>query len=244
MCSLPGEGTAPGRGWQGAGGGTDSCPPHPPCHIRVVTVTWGEATRALWGTAHTQGTTRIICGAPLPGEPSGTPITISPGWQGTLTQSSQRSWVASAFPQPHQGDPALRTAVYPTAHPAQVQLSAHCPGISPHSGVLRSLAAPCPSQGASPAQPGPSAPQGWLQHEASRRVKRAWVIPPISVSENHKRIPHLLVQVGESPPPSLPPWAGGYTGAQTPSSDFPGADQVRQAAAWRGDLQHQRAGGG
>ncbi|NWI53659.1 CAD15 protein, partial [Calyptomena viridis] len=32
------------------------------------------------------------------------------------------------------------------------------------------------------------------QHEGPRRVKRAWVIPPISVSENHKRIPHLLVQ--------------------------------------------------
>ncbi|NXA07524.1 CAD15 protein, partial [Sapayoa aenigma] len=32
------------------------------------------------------------------------------------------------------------------------------------------------------------------QHEGLRRVKRAWVIPPISVSENHKRIPHLLVQ--------------------------------------------------
>ncbi|NXA61364.1 CAD15 protein, partial [Mohoua ochrocephala] len=35
----------------------------------------------------------------------------------------------------------------------------------------------------------------WQQHEAPRRVKRAWVIPPISVSENHKRIPHLLVQI-------------------------------------------------
>ncbi|NWY10667.1 CAD15 protein, partial [Aphelocoma coerulescens] len=33
------------------------------------------------------------------------------------------------------------------------------------------------------------------QQEAPRRVKRAWVIPPISVSENHKRIPHLLVQI-------------------------------------------------
>ncbi|NXX98587.1 CAD15 protein, partial [Centropus bengalensis] len=31
--------------------------------------------------------------------------------------------------------------------------------------------------------------------EGPRRVKRAWVIPPISVSENHKRIPHLLVQI-------------------------------------------------
>ncbi|NXU53335.1 CAD15 protein, partial [Turnix velox] len=34
----------------------------------------------------------------------------------------------------------------------------------------------------------------WRQQEGVRRVKRAWVIPPISVSENHKRIPHLLVQ--------------------------------------------------
>ncbi|NXY20581.1 CAD15 protein, partial [Atrichornis clamosus] len=38
-------------------------------------------------------------------------------------------------------------------------------------------------------------PQAWWQHEGPRRVKRAWVIPPISVSENHKRIPHLLVQI-------------------------------------------------
>ncbi|NWU75087.1 CAD15 protein, partial [Onychorhynchus coronatus] len=38
-------------------------------------------------------------------------------------------------------------------------------------------------------------PQAWWQHEGLRRVKRAWVIPPISVSENHKRIPHLLVQI-------------------------------------------------
>uniref|UniRef100_A0A8D2J785 Cadherin 15 n=1 Tax=Varanus komodoensis TaxID=61221 RepID=A0A8D2J785_VARKO len=28
-----------------------------------------------------------------------------------------------------------------------------------------------------------------------KRVKRAWVIPPISVSENQKRIPHFLVQI-------------------------------------------------
>ncbi|XP_053126301.1 cadherin-15 [Hemicordylus capensis] len=33
------------------------------------------------------------------------------------------------------------------------------------------------------------------QKEGPGRVKRAWVIPPISVSENHKRIPHLLVQI-------------------------------------------------
>ncbi|XP_017596824.1 PREDICTED: cadherin-15, partial [Corvus brachyrhynchos] len=81
------------------------------------------------------------------------------------------------------------------AYPAQVQLPAHCPGIPLHSGVLGSRAAPCPPQGASPAQPGAAAPQAWRQQEAPRRVKRAWVIPPISVSENHKRIPHLLVQI-------------------------------------------------
>ncbi|XP_074864627.1 cadherin-15 [Carettochelys insculpta] len=35
----------------------------------------------------------------------------------------------------------------------------------------------------------------WQQQAGPSRVKRAWVIPPISVSENHKRIPHLLVQI-------------------------------------------------
>uniref|UniRef100_A0A803TKB8 Cadherin-15 n=1 Tax=Anolis carolinensis TaxID=28377 RepID=A0A803TKB8_ANOCA len=33
------------------------------------------------------------------------------------------------------------------------------------------------------------------RRDSSGRVKRAWVIPPISVSENHKRLPHLLVQI-------------------------------------------------
>ncbi|XP_053549147.1 cadherin-15 [Bombina bombina] len=39
----------------------------------------------------------------------------------------------------------------------------------------------------------------WRNHNRSRnqmqRVKRAWVIPPISVSENNKKIPVLLVQI-------------------------------------------------
>ncbi|XP_068267616.1 cadherin-15 isoform X2 [Nyctibius grandis] len=64
--------------------------------------------------------------------------------------------------------------------------------------LLACLLAPLCARGASPAQVGaaaPGTPQAWQQHEGPRRVKRAWVIPPISVSENHKRIPHLLVQI-------------------------------------------------
>ncbi|KAM9182665.1 cadherin-15 isoform 2-T2 [Mergus octosetaceus] len=58
--------------------------------------------------------------------------------------------------------------------------------------LLACLLAPLCARGASMA---PGSPPGWRQHEGPRRVKRAWVIPPISVSENHKRIPHLLVQI-------------------------------------------------
>ncbi|XP_065496679.1 cadherin-15 [Caloenas nicobarica] len=64
--------------------------------------------------------------------------------------------------------------------------------------LLACLLAPLCARGASPAQPGATAlgsPRAWWQHEGLRRVKRAWVIPPISISENHKRIPHLLVQI-------------------------------------------------
>ncbi|XP_036896053.1 cadherin-15 isoform X1 [Sturnira hondurensis] len=35
----------------------------------------------------------------------------------------------------------------------------------------------------------------WRQAPALGRVRRAWVIPPISVSENHKRLPYPLVQI-------------------------------------------------
>ncbi|XP_013913110.1 PREDICTED: cadherin-15 [Thamnophis sirtalis] len=34
-----------------------------------------------------------------------------------------------------------------------------------------------------------------LSRPATRRVKRAWVIPPISLPENHRRLPYLLVQI-------------------------------------------------
>ncbi|XP_040838155.1 cadherin-15 [Ochotona curzoniae] len=35
----------------------------------------------------------------------------------------------------------------------------------------------------------------WHQPRSVSRVRRAWVIPPISVSENHKRLPYPLVQI-------------------------------------------------
>ncbi|XP_051830729.1 cadherin-15 [Antechinus flavipes] len=35
----------------------------------------------------------------------------------------------------------------------------------------------------------------WRHPAGLNRVRRAWVIPPISVSENHKRIPYTLVQI-------------------------------------------------
>ncbi|OXB65066.1 hypothetical protein ASZ78_008349 [Callipepla squamata] len=56
--------------------------------------------------------------------------------------------------------------------------------------LLACLLAPLCARGASM-----GSPPGWRHHEGARRVKRAWVIPPISISENHKRIPHLLVQI-------------------------------------------------
>ncbi|XP_025898186.1 cadherin-15 [Nothoprocta perdicaria] len=67
--------------------------------------------------------------------------------------------------------------------------------------LLACLLAPLCARGAGLGQAGAVAPgppplrPAWRHPEAPRRVKRAWVIPPISVSENHKRIPHLLVQI-------------------------------------------------
>uniref|UniRef100_A0A9L0IYU2 Cadherin 15 n=1 Tax=Equus asinus TaxID=9793 RepID=A0A9L0IYU2_EQUAS len=41
----------------------------------------------------------------------------------------------------------------------------------------------------------PSTLYPWRRAPALGRVRRAWVIPPISVSENHKRLPYPLVQI-------------------------------------------------
>nr|XP_040135474.1 cadherin-15 isoform X1 [Ictidomys tridecemlineatus] len=49
------------------------------------------------------------------------------------------------------------------------------------------------SQGVAGLQPSTLYP--WRPASALGRVRRAWVIPPISVSENHKRLPYPLVQI-------------------------------------------------
>ncbi|XP_004600858.1 cadherin-15 [Sorex araneus] len=52
--------------------------------------------------------------------------------------------------------------------------------------------------GLSQGTPGPSGPSTlylWRRAPAQGRARRAWVIPPISVSENHKRLPYPLVQI-------------------------------------------------
>uniref|UniRef100_A0A2K5JS97 Cadherin domain-containing protein n=1 Tax=Colobus angolensis palliatus TaxID=336983 RepID=A0A2K5JS97_COLAP len=46
-----------------------------------------------------------------------------------------------------------------------------------------------------PGQRRPTALYPWRRAPAPSRVRRAWVIPPISVSENHKRLPYPLVQI-------------------------------------------------
>ncbi|XP_011288592.2 cadherin-15 isoform X1 [Felis catus] len=46
-----------------------------------------------------------------------------------------------------------------------------------------------------PGQRRPSTLYPWHRAPAPGRVRRAWVIPPISVSENHKRLPYPLVQI-------------------------------------------------
>uniref|UniRef100_A0A2K5ETV3 Cadherin 15 n=1 Tax=Aotus nancymaae TaxID=37293 RepID=A0A2K5ETV3_AOTNA len=57
--------------------------------------------------------------------------------------------------------------------------------------LLQSL---CVSLGA-PGWRKPSTLYPWRRVPAPSRVRRAWVIPPISVSENHKRLPYPLVQI-------------------------------------------------
>ncbi|XP_058135545.1 cadherin-15 [Dasypus novemcinctus] len=46
-----------------------------------------------------------------------------------------------------------------------------------------------------PGSRGPSTLYPWRRAPGPGRVRRAWVIPPISVSENYKRVPYPLVQI-------------------------------------------------
>ncbi|KAM6223389.1 cadherin-15 [Rhynchocyon petersi] len=66
--------------------------------------------------------------------------------------------------------------------------------------------------------PGPGRPSilfPWRQISGSGRVRRAWVIPPISVSENHKRVPFPLVQIKSD----KQPLGGVIYGIQGPGVD-------------------------
>uniref|UniRef100_A0A2K6AAR2 Cadherin 15 n=1 Tax=Mandrillus leucophaeus TaxID=9568 RepID=A0A2K6AAR2_MANLE len=60
-----------------------------------------------------------------------------------------------------------------------------------HLSLLQSL---CLSLGV-PGQRRSTTLYPWRRAPAPSRVRRAWVIPPISVSENHKRLPYPLVQI-------------------------------------------------
>uniref|UniRef100_A0A8C2RZE9 Cadherin domain-containing protein n=1 Tax=Capra hircus TaxID=9925 RepID=A0A8C2RZE9_CAPHI len=64
---------------------------------------------------------------------------------------------------------------------------------SPGEGAL-GTASLCPSAGV-PRLRRPRTLYPWRRAPTLGRVRRAWVIPPISVSENHKRLPFPLVQI-------------------------------------------------
>lgn len=205
----------------------------------------------LWGTAHAQGTTRAICGAPLPGEPSRTPTTTTPGWQGTLTQLLGKLGALCVTPDPPPAPSGGPSTVYPAVHTLPTGLASQP---SPESGGLWQHRVPpgCqPSPGRSCSPPGLGAARGPSEGEEGlgdpphQRLREPQAHPP-PPGAGRGEPPRLSRRVGAS-------WAGGlHRGTPeghrpqpgTPSPDFPGADQVRQAAARRGDLQHQRAGGG
>nr|XP_012592723.1 cadherin-15 isoform X1 [Microcebus murinus] len=66
------------------------------------------------------------------------------------------------------------------------------------AALLLALGLLAQSLGPSVGSPGPGKPSilnPWHRPPALGRVRRAWVIPPISVSENHKRLPYPLVQI-------------------------------------------------
>uniref|UniRef100_A0A8C8ZEB6 Cadherin-15 n=1 Tax=Prolemur simus TaxID=1328070 RepID=A0A8C8ZEB6_PROSS len=66
------------------------------------------------------------------------------------------------------------------------------------AALLLALGLLAQSLGLSVGSPGPRKPSTlypWRRAPTLGRVRRAWVIPPISVSENHKRLPYPLVQI-------------------------------------------------
>ncbi|KAM4833580.1 cadherin-15 isoform 2-T2 [Thomomys bottae] len=67
------------------------------------------------------------------------------------------------------------------------------PMCGPHAVYLSLLQSLSLSAGVPSLQPSTLYP--WRHASGLGRVRRAWVIPPISVSENHKRLPYPLVQI-------------------------------------------------
>lgn len=97
-----------------------------------------------------------------------------------------RCWHHS-LPWPHGGGPGIQGG---DVRPWQGS-PGHCCAGDGRSPSLQSL---FPSAGV-PRLRRPRTLYPWRRAPTLGRVRRAWVIPPISVSENHKRLPFPLVQV-------------------------------------------------
>ena len=92
-----------------------------------------------------------------------------------------------SLPWPHEGGPGIQGGdVGPW-----MGSPGHCCAGDGRSPSLQSL---FPSAGI-PRLRRPRTLYPWRRAPTLGRVRRAWVIPPISVSENHKRLPFPLVQV-------------------------------------------------
>lgn len=112
-------------------------------------------------------------GARLPPVPLSTPCPPSPGTRTSPGHTTEGLAVGEGTSRPWWGS------------------SERCCGGDGGFSLLQSL---CLSVGV-PGLRRPHTLYPWHRMPAPGRVRRAWVIPPISVSENHKRLPFPLVQV-------------------------------------------------
>ncbi|XP_072492643.1 cadherin-15 isoform X2 [Notamacropus eugenii] len=136
-----------------------------------------------------------VCPVPLPQAPA----RPSPHRTWAVTQPGHRLILArSSGAHPERAGHSGPELGAPTHRPQQ-----HPPGLWPLRALARMGAAHLfflclLAQGLSLSMEiiGPPSPLYlWRHPKGLNRVRRAWVIPPISVSENHKRIPYTLVQI-------------------------------------------------